>query len=74
MARLAVQTWYWPLFEIENGVFSLTVKPDKKPIKAFFEKQRRYSHLTEKQMGEIQGMIDKKMERMFEMDGNSVWF
>jgi len=74
MARLAVQTWYWPLYEIENGVFRLTVKSDKKPIDAYFEKQRRYSHLTEKQIEEIQGIIDRKRERMLEMDGKSVWF
>ncbi|MFA5355094.1 MAG: thiamine pyrophosphate-dependent enzyme [Thermodesulfovibrionales bacterium] len=46
LSRLAVETCYWPLFEIENGVTRVTVKPkEKKPLADFLKPQGRFKHL-----------------------------
>lgn len=46
LSRLAVETCYWPLYEIENGVTRLTFKPkEKKPLIEFLKPQGRFKHL-----------------------------
>jgi len=46
LSRLAVNTCYWPLYEIENGVTRITVKPkEKKPLTDFLKPQGRFKHL-----------------------------
>ncbi|MCC6345811.1 MAG: pyruvate ferredoxin oxidoreductase [Nitrospirales bacterium] len=46
LSRIAVETCYWPLFEIENGVTRVTVKPkEKKPLVEFLKPQGRFKHL-----------------------------
>ncbi len=46
LSRLAVETCYWPLYEIENGVTRVTVKPkEKKPLVDFLKPQGRFKHL-----------------------------
>jgi pyruvate ferredoxin oxidoreductase beta subunit len=46
LSRLAVETCYWPLYEVENGVTKITVKPkEKKPIVDFLKPQGRFKHL-----------------------------
>jgi len=65
VARLAVQTGAWPLYEFVNGKFSLTYKPDKlKPVKEYIKMQKRFSHLKEKDIKEIQGWITKEWEQL----------
>lgn len=46
LSRLAVETCYWPLYEIENGDIKITVKPkEKKPLIEFLKPQGRFKHL-----------------------------
>jgi len=59
MARLAVQTRMWELYEIENGVKNITVETEKKPVSEYLTKQKRFKHLTEKEIEEIQKKIDE---------------
>jgi len=58
IARLAVQTKMWQLYEIENGVKKITVEPGKKPVSEYLLKQARFKHLTEEQIKKIQDRID----------------
>lgn len=45
-AKAAVQTGFWPLFEVEDGVWRQTVKvPTRKPIEEFIRPQGRFKHL-----------------------------
>ena len=67
VAKLATQTNFWPLYEIENGKWKLNYKPKKRrPIKEWMEMQGRFSHLfkpeNEHIIKEIQEEIDKKWE------------
>ncbi len=46
LSRLAVETCYWPLYEIENGDIKISVKPkEKKPLIEFLKPQGRFKHL-----------------------------
>lgn len=46
LSKLAVDTCYWPLYEIENGVTRITVKPkEKKPLVDFLKPQGRFKHM-----------------------------
>ncbi|HHV78630.1 MAG TPA: pyruvate ferredoxin oxidoreductase [Firmicutes bacterium] len=65
MCRLAVETCFWPLYEVVDGKVKVTVKPrEKKPVRAFLEAQGRFKHLFEPQneriIDEIQAIVDAK--------------
>ena len=46
LARLAVDTCFWPLYEVVEGEYKLTYKPkEKKPLTDFLRKQDRFRHL-----------------------------
>ena len=46
LAREAVETNFWPLFEVENGVYTINKKPkDREPIAPWMKKQGRFKHL-----------------------------
>lgn len=59
VARLAVETGLWPLYEIENGKFKLNMKPKFKPIEEYLRLQGRFKHLSSKDIGLIKKHRDK---------------
>ncbi len=69
LAKLAVETCYWPLFEIENGVTKITVKPkEKKPLVDFLKPQGRFRHMfapeNEWMLKQAQEYVDAQWERL----------
>lgn len=66
LARLAVETGVFVLWEAEDGNIcdiNVTRKPkDRKPVKEYLEKQRRFAHLTEEDVEKIQRDVDEKCE------------
>jgi pyruvate ferredoxin oxidoreductase beta subunit len=69
LSRIAVETCYWPLYEIENGVTKITVRPkEKKPIVDFLKPQGRFKHLfkpeNEALLVKIQEDIDREWARL----------
>ena len=63
--RLAVKTGSWILYEIENGVLTLSKKskplldPSKRtPLIDYLSRQKRFSKLSEKELIELQESID----------------
>ena len=46
LAREAVNTCYWPLFEVEDGEYRLTYRPHHKlPLVPWLKRQGRFAHL-----------------------------
>lgn len=46
VARMAVETRYWPLFEVENGKWKISYKPKEVvPVLEWFKMQGRFGHL-----------------------------
>jgi len=74
IARLAVETGLWPLFEMENGVITSVRKiKKKKPVEEYLKKQRRFAHLFKDERGrkvieEIQKLADENIKRYGLMD------
>jgi pyruvate ferredoxin oxidoreductase beta subunit len=69
LSRLAVETCYWPLYEVEDGVTRITFKPkEKKPIEEFLKPQGRFKHLfspeNEWMLRQIQEDIDRDWEAL----------
>jgi pyruvate/2-oxoacid:ferredoxin oxidoreductase beta subunit len=65
LARMAVKTKVFPLFEVENGVtwrFSMEHPGD--PVAPYIAKQGRFRHLTEEQVAEIQGEVDARWQEL----------
>lgn len=68
MARLAVQTGVFPLYEIEEGKkYTINHGPQGIPVIKYLSKQRRYRHLTEEQVKEIQQEVDQNWQRLKSM-------
>ncbi len=66
LARLAVQTCYFPLYEVENGEkYTLNIKvQNKKPIDEYIKLQGRYRHLKPESVAAIQEGIDRDWDRL----------
>jgi pyruvate ferredoxin oxidoreductase beta subunit len=66
MARLAVQTGSWALYEIENGKLNVTFKlSQRKPVKEYLAPQRRFKHLTDAEITHLQELVDRMWEERF---------
>jgi pyruvate ferredoxin oxidoreductase beta subunit len=67
IAKLAVQTGFWPLFEVEDGQWKQTVKVmNRKPIEEFLKPQGRFKHLfapgNEALLASVQAEVDRYWE------------
>jgi pyruvate/2-oxoacid:ferredoxin oxidoreductase beta subunit len=71
LARLAVSTCYFPIYEIEHGVKYKINKIIKKPkpVKEFLERQGRFRHLTEEQVGIIQSNVLESYNELLRLAG-----
>jgi pyruvate ferredoxin oxidoreductase beta subunit/2-oxoisovalerate ferredoxin oxidoreductase beta subunit len=73
VARLAVETNIFPLFEIENRDYTINYRPEKKvPVDECMKLQGRYRHLfkngSENIMKEIQAFTDDNWKRLNELE------
>ena len=66
LARLAVQTCYFPLYEVEDGdKYTLNIKvQNKKPLEEYIKLQGRYRHLKPEAIAAIQAEVDRNWERL----------
>lgn len=76
ITKLAVETRFWPLFEVENGKWKLNYKPKKYvPIEEFLKPQGRFRHLfapgNEETIKRIQEVVDEKWLALMERCGET---
>jgi len=70
MAKLAVDTCYWPLYEVMEGVYKVNYKPKEKlPIEEWLKPQGRFRHLFKSEQGkeliaELQEAVDRHWEEL----------
>jgi pyruvate ferredoxin oxidoreductase beta subunit len=69
LCKLAVDSLFWTMFEVENGNWKLSYKPRTKvPITEFLKTQTRFKHLfkkgNEEMLEQIQAEIDAKWEEL----------
>ncbi|MFQ5711673.1 MAG: thiamine pyrophosphate-dependent enzyme [Candidatus Geothermarchaeales archaeon] len=64
VGKLAIETGYWPLYEIVDRRFKLTHWPKKRrPVREYLRVQGRFSHLTEEDIELIQRNVDEMWDR-----------
>lgn len=67
LGRLAVQTGIFPLYEIENGKYRLTVDvPKLRPIQDYLKHQGRFRHLSEDTLQKIQERVIEELDKIKE--------
>ncbi|MHB0975946.1 MAG: thiamine pyrophosphate-dependent enzyme [Candidatus Aquicultorales bacterium] len=69
MARVAVETAYWPLYEVVDGSYRITARPkEKKPLTDWLKPQGRFKHLFAPEnrhvMDELQRQVDEKWNKL----------
>lgn len=65
--RLAVQTGIFPLYEIEQGKYTLNFDfPQLRPIEDYFKIQGRFRHLTKETIAQIQKRVTEKYAELKE--------
>ena len=67
MCRLAVETCFWPLYEVEDGVWKLNYRPKNKlPVEDFLKPQGRFKHLFKKGNETLIESLQKEIDRKWE--------
>lgn len=73
LARTAVETCMWPIYEVVNGEYKINAKPkEKKPVVEFLKDQGRFKHLfkpgNEGLLAEIQAEVDARWEKLLKLE------
>ena len=71
--KLAVETCYWPLYEVIDGKYIVNYKPKNKlPIEEFLKPQRRFKHMflpgNEWMIEEFQKEVDLRWENLLKLE------
>jgi pyruvate ferredoxin oxidoreductase beta subunit/2-oxoisovalerate ferredoxin oxidoreductase beta subunit len=65
VGRLAVETNYYPLFEVRNGRdYKITFDSKGLPVARYLLAQKRFQHLNENELELIQRQVDKNWEEL----------
>jgi pyruvate ferredoxin oxidoreductase beta subunit len=66
VAKAAVETNFWPLFEVEYGKYKLNYKPaERKPIEEFLKGQKRFKHLLKPENVELKNRLQAEVDARF---------
>ena len=71
--KLAVETCYWPLYEVVDGKYKINYKPAKKlPIEEFLRPQKRFKHLfkpgNEWMIEAFQKEVDDRWQELLDLE------
>lgn len=69
IARLAFETRVTPLYEIENGILTISRKPEKEtPVKQYLKLQGRFKHVTDDEIIDIQQHVNNEWQRLLDLE------
>ena len=76
VSRLAVDTCYWPLFEVQDGEWKLNYRPKEKLlVEEWLKTQGRFRHLFRPEnrhmIDEMQAEVDRRWERLLKLCGKA---
>ena len=71
--KLAVETCFWPLYEVIEGKYTVNYKPKEKlPVVEFLKVQKRFKHLfkpgNEWMIEEIQKEVDERWQELLDLE------
>jgi len=72
VCKMAVDTKFWPLYEVENGKYKINYKPKKDiPVEEWFKTQKRFAHLLKPEnrhiIDEVQQYVDRKWDELLNL-------
>lgn len=68
IGKLAVDTYIWPLYEIEDGKLRLTMKPKRVPVEEYLKLQGRFRNLSSEDIERIKQMVDEQWEILLRLE------
>ncbi len=68
IGKLAVDTYFWPLYEVKNGKLRITVKPRKRPLKEFLDLQDRFRGLSDKEVALLEEIVMEKWNFLLHLE------
>jgi pyruvate ferredoxin oxidoreductase beta subunit len=76
LAKEAVENNFWPLFEVENGVYTINHKPkERAPVVEWMKKQGRFKHLfkpgNEHLLVASQATVDSEWQKLLRLEASS---
>ncbi len=73
IARMAVQTNIFPLYEVEDGrSYTINYKPKEYLVREYFKLQGRFKHLTDQDLDQIQQMVNEDWELLLHKAGDRI--
>jgi pyruvate/2-oxoacid:ferredoxin oxidoreductase beta subunit len=70
---MAVQTNIFPLYEVEDGIkYTINYKPKEYLVNEYFKLQGRFRYLTDKELDQIQDMVNEDWERLLRKAGERI--
>ncbi len=73
IARMAVQTNIFPLYEVEDGIkYTINYKPKEYLVREYFKLQGRFRHLTDRDLDQIQEMVNEDWALLLRKAGERV--
>jgi pyruvate/2-oxoacid:ferredoxin oxidoreductase beta subunit len=65
LARLAVESGVFPLYEVEDGCrYTLNAPSERRPVREYLEAQRRYRDVSDGEIEQLQREVDAGWERL----------
>jgi pyruvate ferredoxin oxidoreductase beta subunit len=72
LGKKAVETGLWSLFEIENGAFRRTLKPQLKPVEEYFKMQGRFKGMSAEQTAAAQQHVQKAQAELERLEASGL--
>ncbi len=69
ITRNATKAKVYPIYEVENGKYTINVKPKKFiPVKEYIKPQRRFRSIPDELVDEIQRFVDERWEKLLRLE------
>ncbi len=73
VTRIGVDTWVWPLWEIERGVLNVNSRSEQKPVKEYLDAQGRFRGMSPEQVDVLQSATDERRRNLLEANGKRLF-
>jgi pyruvate ferredoxin oxidoreductase beta subunit len=73
VTKLGVDTWVWPLYEIEGTVLKVNSRSEQKPVKEYLDAQGRFRGMSAEQMDFLQRETDTRRKNLLDANGKRLF-
>jgi len=73
VTKLGVDSWVWPLFEIEGTVLKVNSRSEQKPVKEYIDAQGRFKGMSQEQIDILQRETDARRKNLLDSNGKKLF-